>query len=238
MASIVIFGGTGYAGSAIATEAARRGHSVTAVTRSGGSPADGVASRAGSIHEAELVDELAADADVVVIAVRADGTRLRDALDSLTGAAAKHGTRLGVVGGAGSLLVSEGGPRVVDMPEFPEQHKPEALAHAAVLEDLRATPDEVDWFYLSPGALFGAYAPGEATGQYQTGGDVLLTNDAGESEISGPDFAKAFVDEIEYLPYLSRYDGLLAVRVNEFGAAVLHDPDTIGRLGLPVPRRG
>lgn len=40
------------------------------------------------------------------------------------------------------------------------------------------------------------------------------------------------------LPYLSRYDGLLAVRVNEFGAAVLHDPGAISELRLPGPRSG
>jgi hypothetical protein len=42
----------------------------------------------------------------------------------------------------------------------------------------------------------------------------------------------------EQYPCLSRYDGLLAVRVNELGAAVLHDPDALPGLGLPVPRRG
>ena len=197
MTSIVILGGTGYAGSAIAAEAARRGHSVTAVSRSGSAPSEGVAGREGSIHDAGLVDELARDADVVVVAVRADEAKLGDAIGSLTGAAAKHGARLGVVGGAGSLHVSEGGPRLVDTPEFPGQFKPEALAHAAVLDELRATPDEVDWFYVSPGASFGAYAPGEATGQYRTGGDVLIVGADGNSEISGPDYAKAFVDEIE-----------------------------------------
>jgi hypothetical protein len=36
---------------------------------------------------------------------------------------------------------------------------------------------------------------------------------------------------------LSRYDGLVAVRVNELGAATLHDPDALPRLGLPVPRQ-
>ncbi len=36
---------------------------------------------------------------------------------------------------------------------------------------------------------------------------------------------------------LSRYDGLAAVRVNELGAAVLHDPNALPTLGLPVPRR-
>ena len=35
---------------------------------------------------------------------------------------------------------------------------------------------------------------------------------------------------------LSRYDGLAAVRVNELGAAILHDPGTLPALGLPVPR--
>jgi hypothetical protein len=36
---------------------------------------------------------------------------------------------------------------------------------------------------------------------------------------------------------MSRYDGLAAVRVNELGAAILHDPRALPALGLPVPRR-
>ena len=36
---------------------------------------------------------------------------------------------------------------------------------------------------------------------------------------------------------LSRYDGLAAVRVNDLGAAILHDPAALPALGLPVPRR-
>ncbi len=38
------------------------------------------------------------------------------------------------------------------------------------------------------------------------------------------------------LPYLSRYDGLLAVRVNKLGQALLHDPGSVSDIGLPVPR--
>ena len=41
----------------------------------------------------------------------------------------------------------------------------------------------------------------------------------------------------DQLSCLSRYDGLAAIRVNELGAAVLHDPGALARLGLPVPRR-
>ena len=36
---------------------------------------------------------------------------------------------------------------------------------------------------------------------------------------------------------LSRYDGLAAIRVNELGAAILHEPGTLPALGLPEPRR-
>ena len=39
------------------------------------------------------------------------------------------------------------------------------------------------------------------------------------------------------LPYLSRYDGLRAVRVNELGDAILHADPAGWALGLPVPRR-
>ena len=41
----------------------------------------------------------------------------------------------------------------------------------------------------------------------------------------------------DQLTCLSRYDGLVAVRVNELGAAVLHDPAALPVLDLPVPCR-
>jgi hypothetical protein len=40
----------------------------------------------------------------------------------------------------------------------------------------------------------------------------------------------------DQLSCLSRYDGLSALRVNELGAAVLHDPGILPSLGLPLPR--
>jgi putative NADH-flavin reductase len=202
MATIAIFGGTGYAGSAIRDEALRRGHTVISVSRKeaelAGTP--GFISRAGNLHDPALVDHMAVEADVIVVAVRAgeqDGVRLADAITMLAKATAEHSTRLGFVGGAGSLHVTEGGPRVVDLPTFPEAHKGEALGQADVLAALRETPADVDWFYLSPAASFGAHAPGEATGRYRIGGDVLLADADGNSNISGADYAKAFVDEIE-----------------------------------------
>jgi putative NADH-flavin reductase len=46
---------------------------------------------------------------------------------------------------------------------------------------LRETGDDVDWFYVSPAAGFGSYAPGEATGSYRVGGDVLVTDASASS---------------------------------------------------------
>jgi putative NADH-flavin reductase len=202
MATIAIFGGTGYAGSAIRDEAVRRGHTVISISRqeaeAAGTP--GLMTRAGSLHDPALVDHMALEADVLVVAIRAsrqDGMSLSDAIPMLAKASAEHSTRLGVVGGAGSLHVTEGGPRVVDLPTFPEAYKGEALAQADVLAALRDTAADVNWFYVSPGASFGAHTPGEATGRYRVGGDVLLADADGNSTISGADYATAFVDEIE-----------------------------------------
>ena len=92
---------------------------------------------------------------------------------------------------------SGGGPRVVDTPEFPEAFKPEARAHAEVLDWLRAHGEGLDWFYVSPAGGFGAYAPVEKKGTYRTGGDVLVVAEDGSSTLGADDLALAFVDEIE-----------------------------------------
>ena len=201
MARVVIFGGTGYAGGHIAREAASRGHQVISYTRSAPEePLDGVEYRTGSLASPEVLTAAAADADVLIVAVHGadvDGAPLATHMPQLVEAARSGGARLAFVGGAGSSLVAEDGPRLVDTPDFVDDWKPEALAHAEVLEALRQTPEDLDWFYVSPAALFGIFAPGEATGTYRTGGDILVTKDDGSSEISGTDFALAFVDEIE-----------------------------------------
>nr|WP_322001147.1 NAD(P)H-binding protein [Rhodococcus qingshengii] len=199
MSKIAVFGGNGFAGSAIAKEAASRGHEVTVVARSAQSGTDTNVVQS-SVHDNTIVEQITADNDVVVVAIPAreiDGKRLLDAVTPLADAAARNGARIAVVGGAGSLLVSEGGPRVVDTPDFPDAYKGEALAHADVLDALRATDSNVDWFYVSPAAAFGAHAGVAPKGSFQVGGDILLTDAEGNSAIAGEDYAHAFVDEIE-----------------------------------------
>jgi putative NADH-flavin reductase len=62
---------------------------------------------------------------------------------------------------------------------------------------LRNANTAVDWFYLSPALGFGSWNAGEKTGTFRLGTDVLITDADGNSEISGADYATAFVDEIE-----------------------------------------
>jgi putative NADH-flavin reductase len=201
--TVAMFGGGGFAGGAIRDELVRRGHSVISVTRSGeaAQPVAGVETRQGSVHDPDLVEALAAEADALVVAIPAravDGASLSQAIPSLSRSAAAHGARLGIVGGAGSSLVTEGGPRLLDGAEFPDAYKSEALGQVDVLTALRDAGDGADWFVQSPAALFGSYANVSPTGSYRTGGDVMVVNDNGESQISGEDFAMAFADELEH----------------------------------------
>jgi len=200
MAHIAVIGGTGYAGSHIVAEGVRRGHTVVSIARS--APADRV--EGATYVEGTLLDVPALlaslqGADVVVAAVAARGAMLgnvRRAMAQLV-AGLPDDVRVGVIGGAGGSLIAPGGERLIDQPSFTEEYKPEALEAIAVLDDLRETPASRDWFYVHPAGGFGAWAPGERTGHYRDGGDVLVTDDAGESFISGADLGVAVIDEIE-----------------------------------------
>ncbi|CAI9403093.1 NAD(P)-dependent oxidoreductase [Aestuariimicrobium sp. T2.26MG-19.2B] len=187
---IAVIGATGYLGQHLVDEATARGHQVTSVSRSSGA----------DFTSSDVAQQVVADHDVVLVAVAPRGDmegKVRPAIAQLAGFASDGGTRLGVVGGAGSLNVAGGGPRLVDTPEFPEAYKAESLEMADVLDDLRANETKLDWFYISPAAGFGGFAPGEKTGSYRLGGDVLLADEKGESFISGADFALAILDEVE-----------------------------------------
>ena len=201
MARITVLGGTGYAGSNIVREAVARGHQVTSYSRNApAEPVEGVTHVSADVTHPDTHDRIVADADVVVVALSPRGELehgFREVAGAVTAKAQQAGVRLGVVGGAGSLFVSEGGIKVIDAEWFPEEIKPEARTMEDVLDDLRAADETLDWFYVSPAGGFGAWAVGEATGTYRTGGDVLLVDAEGNSFISGADFGTAVVDEIE-----------------------------------------
>lgn len=201
MTSIVVFGGSGYAGSHILEAAAVRGLRATSLTRrDAAAQIAGVTYRTGSILDA--ADRAAAldGADVLVVAVSPRGEmagQVRPAIAALAADAEAAGVRLGVIGGAGSLEQTPGGPLLAESPDFGEEFKPEALEMAGVLTDLRANEGTLDWFFVSPAGNFGPWVAGEFRNEYRLGDDVLLTDENGVSAIGGADFGVAIVDEIE-----------------------------------------
>ena len=141
---------------------------------------------------------LAEDVDVIAVAIAplTDDGQLSDAVPGLLAIAEQRGARLGMVGGASSLLRTPDGPRIFDS-GFPEEWKPAAQALIDTLETLRASESPVDWFVLSPAENYGSYIPGERRDEYRTGTEVVVADEDGRSFIGGEDFAMAFVDELE-----------------------------------------
>ncbi|MER6998371.1 NAD(P)H-binding protein [Streptomyces sp. NPDC000410] len=197
---ITVFGAAGNVGSRVVTEAIARGHEVTAVTRD---PArfpelhPRALARAGDAANPEDVAGLSAGQDVVISATRPTPGHEADLLraaEGLLAGLARTGTRLLLVGGAGSLtLPGTDGLTVLDDPAFPPDWRPIALACNDQLAACRAET-VVDWAYLSPAAVL---EPGERTGRYRIGGDELLTDADGNSAISMEDLAVALLDEAE-----------------------------------------
>lgn len=200
MALIAVLGGTGYAGRHIVAEAVERGHTVLSVARTVASErVPGATYVEGTLLDVPSLLTQLEGADVVVSAVAARGDMqglLRPAIAELN-SVLPDTVRIGVIGGAGGSLVAPGGPRLIDTEGFAEEYKPEALEAYGVLEDLQADVSGRDWFYVHPAGGFGMWAPGERTGSYRDGGDVLVVDEAGESFISGADLAVAVLDEIE-----------------------------------------
>jgi hypothetical protein len=196
---IALLGATGMIGSRIAAEAARRGHQVTALSRNP------------ERVSADIPNLTAAKADVLDAASVADAVRGHDVVASayappqgevgavvaasralVEGVRRAGLKRLVVVGGAGSLEVAPG-KQLVDTEGFPDAYKPVALAHRDALTYYRTVTD-LDWTFFAPAALI---APGERTGTFRTGANVLITDAGGNSRISAEDYAIAFVDELE-----------------------------------------
>ncbi|BCJ58040.1 NAD(P)-dependent oxidoreductase [Micromonospora endophytica] len=199
---VLLFGASGNIGRAIAEELLSRGHSVTGVTRRGvvkGLEHERFTAIVGDATDAGTVASLASGHDAVASAVGPAVGRENDheiivgAARALIEGLSKAGvTRLVTIGGAGSLEVAPG-KRVLDDPNFPAMWRANAEAQSAALGLFRNS-EQLDWTYVSPAAHIGE---GERTGAFRVGGDRLLTDADGKSDISYADYAVAFVDELE-----------------------------------------
>jgi len=199
MATVVVFGGTGYTGANVVREAVARGHHVVAVSRSEPEdPVPGVRYETGPAEAVARSVVPGADAVVAAISPRGDmAGRLVDVYAELARQAAAAGARYLQVGGFSSLRPAPGAPRFVEG-DLPAEYRDESLEGEATRVMLvEQAPAELDWVFVSPAGQYGAWFPGRRTDAYRVGGEVAQFDDNGGSTVSGEDFAAAIVDEIE-----------------------------------------
>ncbi len=203
MARITVLGGTGYTGAAVVAEAAKRGHEITSVSRTEPTTRiEGVNYVIGSAADANVLDAVLPGRDVVYSALAPRGDmagKLEGVIDVLVSRLAGTSTRLGYTGGASSLHTEAGGPTLweVSQDHLPAEVKPEIETGITVYSTLQASPESLDWFFVSPPTDFGSWLGTPDKGTYVLGGDVLMKDANGNSTISAADLAIAVVDEIE-----------------------------------------
>lgn len=198
---IIVFGARGDVGSRVVAEALSRDHAVTAVVRDTNQVAhlaDGVTANVVNVQDTDDVARAMAGHDLAVSAIRPPQGHEPDMVPltgSILDAAARTGVRVLIVGGAARLLVpGADGHTVLTAPDFlPDAVVPIARASQAQFE-LCLSHDGADWVYASPAAML---APGDRTGSYRSGTDILLVDENGESKVSMEDFAVALIDEGE-----------------------------------------
>lgn len=200
MTAITVLGGTGYAGSAIVKEAAKRGHQVISLSRTAPTEAiDGVKYIQGSALDDVALGSAIEGASVIIASISPRGDmagKVYELYQKLALRADALKARLVIVGGFSGLRPAPGAPRFVEG-DIPPEYASEINELFAVYQWLvNEAPESLDWLYVSPAAEFGSYAPGEATGKYRVGGEVALFDENGKSAISAPDFALGVIDEV------------------------------------------
>lgn len=198
---MIVLGAKGDVGSRIVTETLSRRHEVSAVIRQDAQRdtlPHGVTPLVADAADPAALAPLLEGHDIAISALRPpDGQE--DLLAPLTGSVLQASARtlvpVLIVGGAACLkLPGEDGGTVLSTPGFlPQSVLPIARACQAQY-DRCAAETTADWSYACPPGML---APGERTGRYRLGSDVLLTDDAGDSRISMEDFAVALIDEAE-----------------------------------------
>lgn len=203
---IVLLGASGFVGSAILKEALDRGHQVTAVVRNQGhlNPTGELTIKIADVYDSAPLAALIIGHDALISAFNpgwkdpklyADQTRgTTSILKAVKSACVK---RVLWVGGAGGLEVKPG-VRVIDAPDFPATIKPGSLATIEALDQLRHE-STLDWSYLSPSANMQS---GARTGKFRLGGDQLLVDSSGHSNIYVQDYAVAMIDELEHRAHI------------------------------------
>ncbi len=203
MKQIVLIGASGFVGSAVLKEALSRGYQVKAVVRNPEkitekSP-DLIVVKA-DVTSPATVAQVVKGAGAVISAYNPGWTNPNIYQETLTvypailqGVKQAGVKRLQIVGGAGTLFVAPG-IRVVDTGAIPEEIMGGVKSLGEFYLNTLMNEKDIDWVFFSPA---GTLTPGKRTGTYRLGKDNLITDAAGNSNISVEDYAKAMIDELE-----------------------------------------
>jgi putative NADH-flavin reductase len=202
---IAILGANGNVGSVLVDEALSRGYEVLALVKDKNNY---VAKEGVEVKEVDALnkDTLVNGFKDIKIAVSAFGPKagfendLVVATRNLVDAAKRAQVeRFLMVGGAGSLLVSEG-VILANSGVLPADWLPVVNAHVEALNVISKETD-LNWTVLRPSSLFG---PGERTGKFRLGTDYLLVDSEGNSHVSFQDYAVALFDEIDNSDFVKK----------------------------------
>lgn len=201
---IALIGASGFVGAAVLNELTQRGHQVTAIVRNIDKvkQSETISAVKANVLNTKEVTEAVNGHDAVISTYNAGWSNPNLYDEFLEGSrsiqegvknAAVH--RLIVVGGAGSLYISEG-LQLVDSPQFPIEWKAGALAARDYLNILK-DEKKLDWSFLSPAMQMHQGTSGERKGHYRTGLENPVFDANEKSIISVEDLAMAIVDELE-----------------------------------------
>ena len=191
--NVAVIGASGKIGSRIVGELLSRGHQVTGIARHPEkiAPAAGMVTAQGDFTAPDGIIPVLNGHDAIIASTPFVPGQAEKLLEAVRGSGVK---RFLMVGGAASLASKEGGPKVLDtLPELPAPVLEQIREGVRTLDILRGV-DDLYWTFLSPAVMIG---PGERTGKFRLGGDVVVTDAEGNSRISYEDYAIAMVDELE-----------------------------------------
>lgn len=200
---IAVIGATGFVGTAITKELVNRNHNVTGFSRKPRqSDTTGLQYVSIDVMDTRKLTETLKGFDVVVSAYNAGWTNPKIYDDFLKGSksiqeAVKSAgvKRYIVIGGAGSLYVSDG-VQAVDTPAFPEDIFPGASAARDYLAFLKSEND-LDWTFFSPALEMHPGIKTGRTGKYRLGTDFPVFDAEKRSVLSVEDVGVVIADEIE-----------------------------------------
>lgn len=200
---IAVIGATGFVGANITNELVNRNHSVTGISRKAKtSDKNNLNNVAIDVKNVEELAHILKGHDVVISAYNPGWQNPNIYDDFLAGSKAiQEAVKLAnvkryiVIGGAGSLYVSEG-LQAVDTPTFPKEIYAGASAARDYLNILKEE-NELDWVFFSPAFEMHQGITTGKTGKYRLGTDTPVFDENNRSILSVEDLAVVIADEVE-----------------------------------------